>query len=149
MKLYKSFSFHYAPAPYNSNFRYTFEFSVRRIVYLTSITVIRTCYFAISEKEPTDTEFTKGKDILIHVNELKSMNYSFVPNVKYAFTTADCSFQCRSQCCQHPKFRNYFEMQNYFNRVATATACNFNENDPFSFETPQNTLIKTITYKMK
>lgn len=120
MKLYKSVTFGYTPASYNDSMRYTFEFSVRRLVYLTSVAVTRSCMLSITEKKPVATEFIVGSKYVVHVNETKSIKYAFVPNVIYVMTTVDGSFRCGRMCSKWDiKFKNYSEMQDYYNQIAT------------------------------
>lgn len=153
---YKAFTFSYVPESYNAASRYTFKFSVNRIVRLMSVTVIRNCHLTIYEKEPGETRFVKGKDCIIlardSANGSATIRYTFVPNVNYALTTVDHSFQCDNQRFQNQfnrsaNFNSYAEMQQYYNRVCKLDSWNFYEHDPFIFATPQYSLIRAIVYK--
>lgn len=149
---FRAITFSYAPATYTENASYLFMFQVRRIVYLNSISVIRSCWFTIFEAKPGDVKNTKGR--VIHVEEKSNIPYTFVPNVYYALVTVD-SFKCPCLDIHHmhrcmsnnPRsFESYAEMQEYFNRISQLNYYNFTEHDPFVFAAPQKTLIKTIVY---
>lgn len=68
--LFKAFRLRSVSAPYNANVKYTFEFIVRRIVYLTSITVIRNCRVIIPEKERGEMNFIK-KQLFVNLENRK------------------------------------------------------------------------------
>lgn len=143
---YKAITFPYRHSPFGEKSHHHFEFHVSRIVHLTSITVIRNCHFIVMEKESGDIRFARGTECDIRVGQIKSISYSFVPNVKYALVTVDSSFDTGNRMGSS-NFKSYADMQKFYNRITWLDKCNFEDHDPFIFDVPQHSLIRVLSYK--
>lgn len=144
---FRAFDFCISPAKYVEHGRYSFEFKVRRITHLNTIRVIRNCCFAILEKEVGETNFTKGFECLIHLNESKHIRYVFVPNVTYALVTVDNYHGCGFKHNNPGNFTSYDKMQKFFNCITKLNVWSSVVHDPFVFVAPQRSLIKLISYR--
>lgn len=153
---YRAFTFSYFQKAYVKGARYSFCFRVNRIVRLSMVHVLRNCRLIIYEQAFDEPDLKCAVEHTIDADERKLIHFTFMPNVQYNLVTVDLSFECDSRCsrycawslhnCKPPNFESYEEMEKYYNRAARITTWNFAEHDPFVFEGPQWSLIRTICY---